>query len=55
MLLPESSRPIEVFRIGRSKEIGSYHWLGYRERKARELVNRCRFEVDINITELNSD
>ena len=44
MLLPGSSRSVEVFRVGRSKEIGSYHGLGYMERKTREsIINRCRF------------
>lgn len=44
MLLPGRSRSVEVFRVGRSKKIGSYHGLGYRERKTREsIINRCRF------------
>lgn len=41
MLLPGSSRSVEVFRVGGSKEIGSYHGLGYRERKTKEP--KCMF------------
>lgn len=56
MLLPGSSKSVEVFRVGRSKKIGSYHGLGYRKRKTREsIINRCRFWEDRNITQLNSD
>lgn len=44
MLLPGSSRSVEVFRTGRSKEIGSYHRLGTGREKQREsIINRCRF------------